>query len=52
MAGNQAPGLDKDIGEMWDKFQNRGYWGYHEGEEGEQGGEEGHGRGMGCGGGG
>lgn len=57
MAQNQAPGFEKET-ELWeveDKFHNRGYWGYHEGEEGEAGeGEQGHGTvtGMGCGGGG
>ncbi len=54
MAENQTPGFEKDaeLGEKGDKFQNRGYWGYHEGEEGGGEGEEGYGAGMGCGGGG
>lgn len=54
MAQNQAPGFEKeaDLVEKWDKFQNRGYWGYHEGEEGEEEGEEGYVTVMGCGGGG
>jgi hypothetical protein len=51
MAENPAPGFEKDL-DIGDKFQNRGYWGYHEGEEGDVGGEEGHGAGMGCGAGG
>jgi hypothetical protein len=54
MAQNQAPGYEKEA-ELWDKgdkFQNRGYWGYHEGEEGDDEEDQGHGGGMGCGAGG
>jgi hypothetical protein len=68
MAENQAPGFEKEaeLGEKGSKFQNRGYWGYHEGEEGgggmggerrrgrRTGAEEagyGYGTGIGCGGG-
>jgi len=55
MAENQAPGFEKDaeLGEKGDKFQNRGYWGYIKGEEGEDGDEEGWGGVVaGCGAGG
>jgi len=55
MAANKAPGFKKEeLGEKGDifQFQNRGYWGYHEGEEGDAEGEVGHGAGMGCGAGG
>jgi len=55
MAEDQAPGYEKeaDLVDKWDKFQNRGYWGYHEGEEGDDDGEQGHGTGIaGCGAGG
>lgn len=50
MAENKAPGIENE-GNLggWDKFKNRGYWGYHEGEEGD-GEEEGNGIDMGgCG---
>ncbi len=54
MTPNKAPGIENEA-ELWekgDKFRNRGYWGYHEGEEGEGEGEEGYGIDMGYGGGG
>jgi hypothetical protein len=42
MAENKAPEIENeaDLGEKWDKFKNRGYWGYREGEEGTADGED------------